>query len=161
MSTSWPRYFRGDIALQRRKSYGWFCMSLFFYRIGNFCVSNSIPLIPRICTLAGRLLFGAYIPSESKIGTGCKVAYGGAGVVIHKRATIGNNCLISPGVVIGGRGGSPVLPTIGENVSLFPGAKVLGPVVVGDFAQIGANAVVVHDVEPGGRVVAGKAIYLN
>lgn len=132
-------------------------MSLVFYRIGHYLYRHNIPVVPRVCTLMGRLLFGAYIPSECTIGKQCKVAYGGSGVVIHPKVTIGNGCTISPGVVIGGRAGSPILPAIGDNVKIFPGAAVLGSVVVGNEAVIGANAVVVANVPAGGRVVAPAA----
>ncbi|WP_373427303.1 serine O-acetyltransferase [Arthrobacter globiformis] len=132
-------------------------MSLIFYRVGHYFHVHHIPVLPRVCTLLGRLLFGAHIPSECSIGRQCKVAYGGSGVVIHPNATIGHGCTISPGVVIGGRGGSPVLPTIGDDVKIFPGAAILGSVVIGNNAVIGANAVVVADVPAGGRVVAPAA----
>lgn len=96
------------------------------------------------------------MPAQATIGRGCKIAYGGAGLVIHPRAVIGDNCLLSPGVVIGGRGGSFQVPVIGDNVSVFPGAKILGAVKIGDGAMIGANVVVVEDVEAGERVVVPK-----
>lgn len=132
-------------------------MALVFYRIGNYFHRAGIPLIPRLCTIVGRLVFGSYIPSECRIGRRCKVAYGGSGIVIHPKAVLGDDCLLSPGVIIGGRAGSPSLPRIGNSVSIFPGAAVLGNIVIADGAIIGANAVVVGDVPAEARVVAPKA----
>lgn len=135
-------------------------MYLAFYKIGNFCHRRRIPVIPRICTLLGQVLFGAYVPSTCSIGAGTKLAYGGSGVVIHARAVIGRDCLISPGVVIGGRTLPGAIPTIGNGVSLFPGAKVVGKVTIGDAAKIGPNALVVKDVPAGCTMVAPLAVVL-
>lgn len=74
--------------------------------------------------------------------------------MIHKRAVIGSYCLIGPHVVIGGRSGHKSVPVIGNRVFVGAGAKVLGPITVGDGAVIGANAVVIDDVPPR-TVVAG------
>ncbi|MDR7083179.1 serine O-acetyltransferase [Arthrobacter ginsengisoli] len=136
-------------------------MSLVFYRVGHFFHRMGVPLLPRVFTLMGRIVFGAYIPSECQIGKRCKIAYGGSGLVIHPKTIIGDDCLISPGVVIGGRAGSPVLPRIGNNVAIYPGAAVLGDLTIGDKAIIGANAVVIENVPPGGRVVAPKSRLLE
>ncbi|WP_373461520.1 serine O-acetyltransferase [Arthrobacter sp. V1I9] len=132
-------------------------MALVFYRVGNYLYRAGVPFLPRFFTVVGRLLFGAHIPSECQIGLRCKVAYGGSGIVIHPKAVIGDDCLLSPGVVIGGRAGNPLLPRIGDRVRIFPGAAVLGNIVINDGAIIGANAVVVDDVPAGARVVAPKA----
>ena len=77
------------------------------------------------------------------------------GIVINADARIGCNCEIFQQVTIGeGKGGCP---EIGDNVSIGPGAKVLGAIKVGDGARIGANAVVVKDVPAGALVVAPTA----
>ncbi len=111
----------------------------------------------RLCTLLNLMLFRVYIPSKCTIGRNCILAYGATGLVIHPRAVIGDDCLLSPGVVIGGRGESYDVPVIEDGVSIFPGAKVLGPIRIGEGAQIGANAVVVEDLEKGRTAVAPKA----
>jgi serine O-acetyltransferase len=131
-------------------------MSLFVYRVGNWLSVRRVPVLPRFATLLNRIVLGAYIPSECTIGAGTKLAYGGSGLVLHPRVVIGPRCLLSPGVVVGGRGGHAVVPVVGSDVKLFPGAKVLGPIVVGDGAVIGANAVVVDNVPPGAVIVAPK-----
>lgn len=136
-------------------------MSLLFYRAGNRLHRWRIPLLPKICTVLGQVVFGSYIPAACTIGKNVKIAYGGAGLVVHRRAVIGDDCLLSPGVVIGGRSGHPQVPTIGNGVQIFPGAKVLGPISVGDGAILGANAVVVDDVASGEIMIASKASRLR
>lgn len=136
-------------------------MSLVFYRIGNWLHLRSIPVIPRICTVVGRLVLGAYIPSSASLGKRVKIAYGGSGLVIHPRAVIGDDCLLSPGVVIGGRGGHTEVPILEAGVQVFPGAKILGPIRVGEGSQIGVNAVVVKDLPSRSRVVAPASRVLD
>ena len=88
------------------------------------------------------------------MGEGTKFGYGGIGVVIHGRVVIGKNCLIGQGVTIGGKSGWYEVPVIGDNVHINAGARLLGPIRIGDNVVIGANSVVVKDV-PSDCVVAG------
>ena len=104
-----------------------------------------------------RLVFAAYLPPEAQIGEGTELGYGGIGVIVHKDAVIGRNCLLSPGVVVGGRSGKEGVPVIEDEVLIGVGAKVLGPIRIGAGARIGANAVVLHDVEPGDTVAGVPA----
>ena len=120
-----------------------------------------MPFIPKLCTIFGQILFGAYVPATCTIGRGTKLAYGGSGVVIHASASLGRDCLISPGVVVGGRSKPGAVPRIGDEVSLFPGCKILGKVTIGNGANIGANAVVIVDVPAGATVVAPLARVLD
>jgi serine O-acetyltransferase len=136
-------------------------MSLVLYRIGNWLSVRKVPFLPRLATLANHLLLGAHIPSECTIGKGTKLAYGASGLVLHPHVVIGRHCLLSPGVVVGGRGHHLDVPVVGSDVKLFPGAKILGPIIVGDGAIIGANAVVVDDVPPGAVIVAAKGRQVN
>ena len=85
---------------------------------------------------------------------GTKFGYGGIGVVVHARAVVGRNCIIGANVTIGGKSGWYEVPEIGDNVDINAGAKVLGPIRIGNNVIIGANAVVVKDV-PDNCVVAG------
>jgi serine O-acetyltransferase len=75
-------------------------------------------------------------------------------VIIHKRSIIGNNVIIGSNVTIGGRSGLIDVPIIGDNVYIATGAKILGNVKVGNYAVIGANAVVIKDV-PENAIVGG------
>jgi len=100
------------------------------------------------------VLHNSAVYSETSIGKGTAFGYGGIAVVIHKRAVIGENCVIGTGVTIGGRSKSEGVPVIGDDVYIATGAKVLGSITVGDNVVIGANAVVIDDV-PSGCIVAG------
>jgi serine O-acetyltransferase len=100
---------------------------------------------------------GIQIPAATNIGKGLYIGHFGM-IVVHPEATIGENCDLSHGVTIGVRGGPrPGVPRIGNNVYLGTGAKVLGPVTIGDGAQVGANAVVLSDVPAGATAVGVPA----
>ena len=94
------------------------------------------------------------IPLNARIGGGLLLTHPN-GIVIHPDAVIGPNCLIFHQVTIGSRRGG--VPVIGGHVDIGAGAKIVGPVTVGDHAVIGVNAVVLHDVPPGGVAVGVPA----
>jgi serine O-acetyltransferase len=97
---------------------------------------------------------GINIPLRCQIGGGLQMPHTN-GIVINSGARIGCNCEIFQQVTIGeGKGGCP---EIGNNVSIGPGAKILGGVRVGDGSRIGANALVVRDVPEGSLVLAALA----
>ena len=100
-------------------------------------------------------LFNCTIPSTCTIGKGTFCSHRGMSVVIHNNAVIGSNCTIGTCVTVGGRGkGVEGAPTIGDNVYIATGAKILGSVTIGDNAVIGANSVVLKDV-PSGMTAVG------
>jgi serine O-acetyltransferase len=92
------------------------------------------------------IVTGADIPLNCKIGGGLLIPHPN-GIVIHPGAEIGVNCLIFQQVTLGSRD-QPGLPVVGGHVDIGAGAKILGPVRVGEHARIGANAVVTADVPP-------------
>jgi serine O-acetyltransferase len=94
---------------------------------------------------------GISIPLRCQIGGGLQMPHTN-GIVIHVGAVIGCNCDIYQQVTIGEMSGG--CARIGNNVFLGPGAKILGPVTIGDGACIGANALVIRDVPAGARVFA-------
>jgi serine O-acetyltransferase len=97
---------------------------------------------------------GISIPLRCQIGGGLQMPHTN-GIVINVGATIGCNCEIFQQVTIGEfKGGCPA---IGHGVSIGPGAKILGAVTIGDGARIGANALVMRNVPPGGRAFAALA----
>lgn len=108
---------------------------------------SHIPIIPAFITASIRIVFAAVIPYSAEIGANTCIAYGGPGVVIHRRSKIGKNCYIGPGVVIGGTSGKKNVPIIEDNVFIGVGAKVLGDIIVKKNSAIAANAVVTIDVE--------------
>ena len=93
--------------------------------------------------------YGIGISRDARIGSGFYIGHFG-GIFVNTGVCIGDNCNLSQGVTLGqlNRGERAGCPTIGNNVYIAPGAKVLGRIHVGDFAAIGANAVVVNDVAP-------------
>jgi serine O-acetyltransferase len=98
--------------------------------------------------------FGIDISRDARIGSGLYIGHFG-GIVVNAAAVIGDNCNLSQGVTLGqvNRGPKAGCPTIGNNVYIGPGAKIIGRIHIGDSAAIGANAVVVEDVPP--RAVVG------
>jgi len=92
---------------------------------------------------------GADIPLTCKIGGGLRIPHPN-GIVIHANAEIGPNCLLFQQVTIGDAGG---VPSLSGHVDVGAGAKLLGPIRVGEHARIGANAVVMCDVPPGATAV--------
>lgn len=94
---------------------------------------------------------GADIPLNTKIGGGLLIPHPN-GLVFHPEVEIGPNCLIFQQVTLGSNGKG--FPRIGGHVDIGAGAKILGPITIGDHARIGANSVVINDV-PSGVTVAG------
>ena len=93
--------------------------------------------------------YGIDISRDARIGSGFYIGHFG-GIFVNAGVVIGDNCNISQGVTLGqlNRGAKAGCPVIGNDVYIAPGAKILGRIVVGDRAAIGANAVVVNDVAP-------------
>ena len=125
-----------------------------FYKWARALKVRGIPVLPGAVRRAGTVLCGCVLPTEAELGEGTVLGYGGLGVVVHRDVRAGPHCLLSQQVTLGGRSGMPGAPVLGHHVRVGAGAKVLGPVRVGNWAVIGANAVVTRDV-PDGGVVAG------
>lgn len=79
-----------------------------WYRIERFLYIHKIPFLPNIIKATIRILWGAVIPYQAEIGDGTTLGYQGLGVVIHKEAKIGKNCIIRQNVTLGG-GGDPLV----------------------------------------------------
>lgn len=95
-----------------------------------------------------QVVAGIELPCEVPVGRNFVIEHSG-GMVVSGYARIGDNCRIRPGVIIGlARIEEPCAPTIGNNVDIGAGAKLIGGIVIGDNVRIGANAVVVRDVPP-------------
>lgn len=106
------------------------------------------PILLRIAVLRHRfwsVVTGADIPLSCRIGGGLLIPHPN-GIVLHPDAQIGPNCLIFQQVTIGAS--SRGVPTVGGHVDIGAGAKLIGPIRVGDHARIGANSLVVFDVPP-------------
>lgn len=116
------------------------------WKIEHKLYKLKIPFIPKLIKGIIYLIHNSSIPYELEMGKDCKFLYGGIGVVIHKKAKIGNNVIIGTNVLIGGRSNKPNPPKIGNNVYIATGAKILGDITIHDNVIIGANAVVINDV---------------
>tara|TARA_B100001250_G_scaffold235543_1_gene202347 strand:+ start:1113 stop:1688 length:576 start_codon:yes stop_codon:yes gene_type:complete len=136
--------------------------AVFFHRIANFFSVGKFDLIARIISQFSRFLTGIEIHPKAKIGQNLFIDHG-MGVVIGETSEIGNNVTIYHMVTLGGI--SPSIkseeqrdvkrhPTLMDNVVVGSGAQILGPVVIGKNAKVGANAVVTKDV-PENAVMVG------
>ena len=124
------------------------------YRIAHGLARCGVPLLPRLLMTIVRWLTGIEIHPAATIGRGLFIDHG-MGVVIGETAVLGKNVTLFQGVTLGGTGKERGKrhPTIGDNVVVGAGAKVLGNITVGRDAMIGANAVVIRDVPDGATVV--------
>jgi serine O-acetyltransferase len=127
---------------------------LFYYRLAHWMWAHRIKLLARFVSQTGRFFTGIEIHPGAKIGPGFFIDHG-MGVVIGETAEIGENVTLYHGVTLGGTSWRKEKrhPTIGDNVVIGAGAKVLGPFKVGDNSRIGAGSVVVHEVPPNSVVV--------
>ena len=128
--------------------------ALVFYRISRGLLKMGVPLVPRCISQLGRFFTGIEIHPGAEVGEEFFIDHG-MGVVIGETAIIGNNVLLYQGVTLGGTGKKRGKrhPTIGNNVVVGAGAKVLGNITIGDNSYIGSNAVVIRDVPPNSTVV--------
>lgn len=92
---------------------------------------------------ANFFLYNSVVPASAVIGSGTKFSYGGIGVILHERAVIGKRCKIGQGANISGK-----CRSIGDDVYISAGAKIVGRCRIGSASIIGANAVVMDDVRP-------------
>jgi serine O-acetyltransferase len=113
-----------------------------------------VPYVPRGVSQLSRFLTGIEIHPAAVIGAGLFIDHG-MGVVIGETAVLGDNVTLFQGVTLGGTGkeSGKRHPTVGNNVVIGAGAKVLGNIMIGDNSYIGANAVVLRDVPPNSTVV--------
>ncbi|PWX20062.1 serine O-acetyltransferase EpsC [Clostridium perfringens] len=135
---------------------------LIFYRIAHGLYKIKLFFLARLISQLGRFFTGIEIHPGAKIGKGLFIDHG-MGVVIGETAEIGDNVTIYHGVTIGGTGKDKGKrhPTIGNNVIIGCGAKILGPISIGDGAKIGANSVVLKNVPKGKTAVGIPAVIKN
>jgi serine O-acetyltransferase len=124
------------------------------HRVAHRLWQWRIRLLARLLAQFTRWLTGIEIHPGAKLGDRFFIDHG-MGVVIGETAEIGNDCTIYHGVTLGGTTWSKGKrhPTLGRNVVVGTGAKILGPITIGDNARVGSNSVVVKDVPPGATVV--------
>ena len=128
--------------------------ALITYRVAHKLLKSGMPILPRILSQCARFLTGIEIHPGAAIGKGLFIDHG-MGVVIGETAIIGDNVTLYQGVTLGGTGKERGKrhPTLGDNIVVGAGAKVLGNISVGGNSYIGANAVVIKDVPANSTVV--------
>lgn len=131
-------------------------ITMIFFRIADFiyCINRKyMYFFSKIIMLIPRILFGIEIEIGAEIGEGFKIVHGN-GIVIGHKVKIGKNVIVAQQVTIGGNnlkkreldGKILEQPIIKDGVRISPGAKVIGPIIVGENALIGVNSVITKDV---------------
>jgi len=143
--------------------------AIWFHRIARYFYKKKWFVLARLISQIARFFTHIEIHPGAKIGEGLFIDHG-AGVVIGETAEVGNNVTLYQGVTLGGTGKEKGKrhPSIGNNVVISAGAKVLGSFKVGDNVKIGAGSVVLKEVPPDctvvgvpGRIVIKEGINLN
>ena len=132
--------------------------AVMFHRFAHVLYRCHLRFIPRLISQISRFLTKIEIHPGATIGKGLLIDHG-CGVVIGETTVIGDDCTIYQGVTLGGTGKDTGKrhPTLGNNVMVGSGAKILGPFTVGDNSKIAANAVLLREVEPDSTCVGVPA----
>jgi len=133
--------------------------AVFWYRIAHFFYNHKLKFLAYFLMYWVRNMLNIEIHPAAKIGKRLFIDHG-TGVVIGETVEIGNDVLIYHGVTLGGTGKEHGKrhPTIRNYVSIGAGAKILGPIIIGEGSKIGANAVVLRDVPPHSTAVGIPAV---
>jgi serine O-acetyltransferase len=149
--------FRGDPAAQSAVEI-FFCYpgfhSILLHRVAHRLYLSGFPLLARIVSQFNRTVTGIEIHPGATIGRRCFIDHG-MGVVIGETTEIGDDVLLYQGVTLGGTGKEKGKrhPTIGNNVVIGTGAKILGNITIGNHTKIGAGSVVIRSVPDNSTVV--------
>lgn len=160
-------YQRNDPAARSKFEVFWLYNGLhaiMYHRVAHWLFTHHMKFLGRWVSQVARRRTGVEIHPAAKIGRRLVIDHG-TGIVIGATAEIGDDCLFYQGVTLGGTGAARGKrhPTIGNNVMIGCGAKVLGPFKVGDNARIAANSVVLNEVPANSTVVGvpGRVVRLN
>lgn len=160
-------YQRNDPAARSKFEVFWLYNGLhaiMYHRVAHWLFTHHMKFLGRWVSQIARRRTGVEIHPAAKIGRRLVIDHG-TGIVIGATAEIGEDCLFYQGVTLGGTGAARGKrhPTIGNNVMIGCGAKVLGPFKVGDNARIAANSVVLNEVPANSTVVGvpGRVVRLN
>ncbi len=128
------------------------------HRKAHWLYNHNMKFLARMISQASRRRTGIEIHPGAKIGRRLVIDHG-MGIVIGETAEIGDDCLLYQGVTLGGTGKDTGKrhPTIGDNVLIGSGAKVLGPFMVGSNSRVAANAVVLKEIPPNSTAVGAPA----
>lgn len=132
--------------------------AVIYYRIAHWLFLHKKFILARWVSQHAKFKTGIEIHPGAKIGKGLFIDHG-TGVVIGETTEIGDYCTLYQGVTLGGTGKDKGKrhPTLGNNVMVGAGAKILGPFKVGDNAKVGANALVLSEVPPNSTAVGVPA----
>lgn len=133
--------------------------ALFLYRLSSWCYQHKLKPFATLFWSWNIALHSCDIAPSAKIGPGITMNHS-VGIVIGSGVVIGKNLNIFQNVTIGTRG-SLEYPTIGDNVNLYSGCALLGPIRVGDNVSIGANAVVLKNIPSNNTAVGVPAKVVN
>ncbi len=160
-------YQRNDPASRSKFEIFWLYNGLhaqIYYRFAHWLYTHKMKFLGRWVSQIARRRTGVEIHPAATIGRRLVIDHG-TGIVIGATAEIGDDCLIYQGVTLGGTGAHKGKrhPTLGNNVMVGCGAKILGPFKVGDNARIAANSVVLKEVPPNSTVVGvpGRVVKIN
>ena len=138
--------------------------ALLSHRLAHFFFKRGLVLLPRLISHISRFFTGIEIHPGAEIGDGFFIDHG-MGVVIGETTEIGANVTLYQGVTLGGTGKETGKrhPTLGENVVVGAGAKVLGPIEIGANSRVGAGSVVLKAAPPNATVVGipARVVYYN
>ena len=128
--------------------------AMLFHRLAHWLWGLGLKWLARLVSHGSRWLTGIEIHPGATIRQRFFIDHG-MGVVIGETAEIGDDCTLYHGVTLGGTSWTKGKrhPTLGKGVVVGAGAKILGPITIGDGARIGSNAVVVKDVPPGATAI--------
>jgi serine O-acetyltransferase len=127
--------------------------AIFLHRIAHFFYGLNFFFVARMLSEFSRFITGIEIHPGAQLGKRLVIDHG-MGMVIGETAEVGDDCILFHGVTLGGTKFKPGKrhPTVGNHVLIGTGAKILGPVRIGNNSRIGANAFVIGDVPEGGKV---------
>lgn len=142
----------------------WSCQGfwvMLVYRFGRWRYSIRLTFVRKIFSIFYKVLYkciqimtGIELPCEVKVGRNFRIDHFGD-IIISGYASFGDNCIVRNGVTVGLKNIDEIAaPSIGSDVNIGAGAKILGPITVGDNVDIGANAVVIHSI-PSNSVAVG------
>lgn len=138
--------------------------AILFYRAAHWLYVHRLRFLARMISQFAKFLTGVEIHPAAKIGRRLVIDHG-TGIVIGATAEIGDDCLLYQGVTLGGTGKEVGKrhPTLGNNIMVGCGAKILGPFKVGDNARIAANSVVLREVPENATVVGvpGRVVRIS
>lgn len=116
--------------------------ALFLYRVSRFFLLHRMRILSDFIHRLSKFFTDSDLSPFAKIGRGLMI-YHGSGIVIGKNTVLGERCIVCQGVTTGSGA-----PTIGTDVKLWAGAKILGNIVIGDRSEVGANAVLLESIGP-------------